>query len=139
VRLAAAGVVALVAALVLEWSALVPVSLGLVGAAYATHLALDDPPLDPRAAALAASLLLAAELAYWSLEERDDVAAGPGEAWRRLAVVLGLGAAALFVSAGVLALVDVVTARGLAVDLLGAAAAAGALLALLLSARRRAS
>jgi hypothetical protein len=135
VRVAAVGTVALVAAAVLEWSPLVPVSLALVGAAYATHLALDDPPLDVRVAALAALLLLAAELAYWSLEEVDDVSAEPGEAWRRLAVVVGFGAVALVVAAGVLALVDAVRARGLVVDLVGAAAAAAALLALVLFTR----
>jgi hypothetical protein len=135
VRVAAVGVVALVAAVVLEWSPLVPASVALVGGAYATHLALDDPPLDVHVAALAALLLLAVELAHWSLEEADDVSTDPGEAWRRLAVVVGFGAVALVVAAGVLALVDAVRTRGLAVDLLGAAAAAAALLALVLAGR----
>jgi hypothetical protein len=135
VRVAAVGVVALVAALVLQWSPLVPASLALVGTAYATHLGLDDPALDVRVPAVAALLLLAAELAYWSLEEEDAMESEPGEALRRLAVVVGFAAAALVVAAGVLALVDVVRARGLAVDLVGTAAAAGALLALVLFAR----
>ena len=131
------GVVALVAAVVLGWSPLVPAALSLVGAAYATHLALDDPPLDVRAAALAALLLLAAELAYWSLEEDDGVLADPGDALRRLGAVLVLAVSALLVAASLLALVDLVRARGLAIDLLGAAAAAGALLALVLAGSRR--
>lgn len=126
---------ALVAAVVLEWSPLVPASVALVGGAYATRLALDDPPLDIRVAALAVLLLLAAELAYWSLEEAHDVSTDSGEAWRRLAVVVGFGAVALVGAAGVLALVDAVRARGLAVDLVGAAAAAAALLALVLAGR----
>ena len=134
-RVTAVGVVVLVAAVVLEWSPLVPASLALVGAAYAIHLGIDDPPFDVGVAALAALLLLAAELAYWSLEEGDEVSAEPGEALRRLAVVVGFGAVALVAAAGVLALVDAVRARGLAVDLVGAAAAAAALLALVLASR----
>jgi hypothetical protein len=77
-----------------------------------------------------------AELGYWSLEEREDVHVGPGEQLRRLAVVAGLGLAALVTSAALLALADAVDAGGLAVDLLGAAAAAAALLIVVLFARR---
>lgn len=137
VRVAAVGCVLLVAAVVLEWSPLVPASLVLVGTGYATHLGLDRPALDVRAPALAALLLLAAELAYWSLEESGEAGSDPGEGWRRLAVVVGFGVGALVVSALLLALVDLVRAQGLAVDLLGAAAAAGALVALALIARDR--
>lgn len=137
VRLAAIGALVLVAALRFAWSPLVPCSLGLIGAAYATHLGLDDPTLDVRAPALAALLLLTSELAYWSLEEQDGARADPGEALRRLAVVVMFGVASLAVASTLLALVDAVRARGLAIDLLGAAAAAGALLALVLAGRRR--
>ena len=136
-RVCAVAVAALVAALVLEWSFLVPAALLGVGAAYALHLALADPALQLRAAALAALLLLAAELAYWSLEERDEPAGDPGDRLRRLAVVLALTALAVALPAGILALVDVAGLSGLALDLLGAAAAAGVLLALALAARGR--
>ena len=137
VRVAAVGVLALVAALVLGWSPLVPASLALVGAVYATHLALDDPPLDVAAPALAAALLLTAELGYWSLDERRPARGEAGADLRRLAVVVGLGLTALLVSAVLLALVDLVRARGLALDLVGAGAAAGALLVFVLAGRRR--
>jgi hypothetical protein len=125
-----------VAAVVLGWSSLVAVSVVLVGSAYAVHLALDDPTLDTRAPLLAAGLLLAAELAYWSLEERQNVRTDAREQVRHLAVVVTLALGGLFAGAVLLAVADVARTRGLAVDLLGATAAAGALLVVLLSARR---
>ena len=127
---------ALVAAVVLGWSSLVPASIVLIGSAYAVHLALDDPTLDTRAPLLAAGLLLAAELAYWSLEERQNVRTEAREQLRRLTVVAALALGSLFVGAVLLAVADVARTRGLAVDLVGAAAAAGALLLLVLVARR---
>jgi hypothetical protein len=80
-------------------------------------------------------VLVAAELAYWSLEELDEVRAEAGESLRRLGFVALLGAAALLVSGGVLALADVARTRGLAVDVLGASAAAAVLLVVLLARR----
>ena len=136
VRLAALAFLSMVAALVLGWSPLVAISVGLVGAAYATHLALDDPSLDGKAPLLGAGLLLAAELGYWSLEERGRVADEPGEAFRRLGLLIGLAFAALAAGAALLVVSDLARAGGLAVDLVGAAAAAAALLVVVLFARR---
>lgn len=135
-RLAALALVALLAAVVLGWASLVPVALLLVGAAYATRLSVDDPALDGRAPFLAGGLLLAAELAYWSLEERVPLRSEPGESLRRLGLAILLALAGLAVAAVLLALADLARTGGLGVDLLGAAAAAGALLVLVLLARR---
>ena len=135
-RLCAVAFVALVAALVLGWSLLIPLSLGLLGAAYATHLGLDDPSLDASAPLFGAGLLLTAELGYWSLEERDRVVAEPGEQLRRLALVVCLALGALAAGAGLLAVADLARTEGLAIDVLGAAAAAAALLVVVLLARR---
>jgi hypothetical protein len=129
-------VLALVAALVLGWSPLVTLALGLLGAAYATRLGLDDPALDTRAPLFGAGLLLAAELGFWSLEERAQVASEPGEQLRRLGLLALLVVAALAAGTGLLALADVARAGGLAVDLLGATAAAATLLLVVLVARR---
>lgn len=126
----------LVAAVVLGWSSLVAASLVLLGSAYAVHLALDDPTLDTRAPVVAAGLILAAELAYWSLEELQRVRTEAREQLRHLAVVAALGLGGLFVGAVLLAVADVARTRGLAVDLFGAGAAAAALLLLVLVARR---
>jgi hypothetical protein len=134
--ISAVAVLVLLAALVLGWPRLLPASLVVLGAVYALYLSVDDVALDSLASLFAAGLLVTAELGYWSLEEREDVHVGPGEQLRRLAVVAGLGLAALVTSAALLALADAVDAGGLAVDLLGAAAAAAALLIVVLFARR---
>jgi hypothetical protein len=136
VRDAAVAVVALIAALVLGWPRLVPLSLVLLGGAYALYLAVDSPPLDVAASAFAAGLLVTAELAYWSLEEREAVVAERGETLRRLGFVAILGASALVLSGALLALADLARTRGLAIDLLGAAAASTLLLSLAVLARR---
>jgi hypothetical protein len=141
--MSAVAVLALLAALVLGWPRLLPASLVVLGAVYALYLFVDDVALDSLAALFAAGLLVTAELGYWSLEEREDVQVDPGEQPRRLALVAGLGLAALVTSAALLAIADAVEAGGLGVDLLGAAAAAAVLLLVVLfarsSAERRAS
>lgn len=131
-RLALAALVILLAALVLGSPRLVPLSLVLAVAGYETQLAWDDAPLDAAAPVLAAGLYLVAELAYWSLEERDRAPGDPGEGLRRAAFVAALGAGALVMGASLLALVDAVQAQSLAFDVLGAAAAAAVLAAIVL-------
>jgi hypothetical protein len=121
---------ALIAALVLGWSPLIPVAIVLVGGNYAAQLAIDDVGLDSVAPAFAAGLLVTAELAYWSLEERENVHGEAGAGFRRAAFVVGLGLTTLLAASVLLVLVDAVRTRGLAVDLLGAAAAAAALFAI---------
>ena len=114
----------------------VPAAVALAGGLYAAELAIDDAPLDVAAPAVAAGLLLCAELAYWSLEERTRWLGDRGESLRRAAVVALLGAAGAFlVAATLLALVDAVRARGLALDLLGALAAVTVLATVVLVAR----
>jgi hypothetical protein len=137
-RVAIAALLALVAALVLDQAWLVAASLLLLGGVYGAQLAVDDEPLDLAAAVFAAGVVVTAELAYWSLEERERVKGEPGDSFQRLAFVALLGIAAALVAAVLLALVDVVRARGLAVDLLGAMAAAAVLLAVVIAAGERA-
>jgi hypothetical protein len=136
VRIAAVAFLALVAAVVLGWSALVPVAAAIGGGLYAAELAIDDAPLDVAAPAVAAGLLLCTELAYWSLEERTRWRGEPGDGLRRAAFVALLGVAALLVAAVLLALVDAVRARGLALDVLGAIAAAAVLATIMVLAGR---
>jgi hypothetical protein len=138
-RVTAVALLALVAALVLGWARLVPMSLVLLGGLYGAQLAVDDARLDAAAPLVALGLYLTSELAYWSLEERDGVEPEADERLRRLATIAGFALATLLVSALLVALVEGVRARGLAVDLLGAAAAAAVLLAIVLSARARPS
>jgi hypothetical protein len=136
VRLAAISLVVLVAALVLEWASLVPAALLGLGATYATVLAVDDVSLDAKAPLVAAALVVAAELAYWSLEETDAPWRPPGEAMRRLLLVAAIAIATLGVGGAVLALSDLGTDDNLAIDLVGAAAAAGVLIVVVLASRR---
>jgi hypothetical protein len=136
-RISAVALLVLVAALVLEWPVLVPVPIVLLGGLYGAQLAIDDAPLDTGAALFALGALVLAELAYWSLEERERVKAEPGDVFRRLAFVALLGLGGVVVASLLLALVDEVEAGGLGVDLLGAAAAAAVLLAIVRSARTR--
>lgn len=138
IRIAAVAVVALLAAVVRGWAPLVPFALVALGALYAAQLAVDDEPLDTAVPVFAAGLLLTAELAYWSLEEREGLHGERGEVPRRLALVAGLGVATLLLTATLLVVVDAVRARGLAVDLAGAAAAALVLLSIVAVATGRA-
>lgn len=136
-RVAIAAVLTLLAALVLGVPWLVPTALILLGGLYGGQLAFDDVPLDAAVAVVAAGLLVTAELAYWSLEERERAKTEGGEGLLRLAVVALYGMGALVVAVTLLALVDAVRARSLAVDLVGAMAAAAALAAVVLLARRQ--
>lgn len=135
VRIGAVAFLALVAAIVLGWTPLIPVSAALAGGLYGAELAISDAPLDIAAPGVAAALLLCAELAYWSGEERTRWLGDAGDGLRRAAVVAILGAGAFFVSAVLLVLVDAVRTRGLAVDLLGAIAAVTVLATVVVMAR----
>jgi hypothetical protein len=135
VRIGAVALIALVAGIVLGWTPLIPVSVAVAGGLYGVELAIADAPLDTAAPGVAAALLLCTELAYWSGEERTRWLGDAGDGLRRAAVVALLGAGAFFVAAILLALVDAVRTRGLAVDLLGAIAAVTVLATMLVVAR----
>lgn len=126
----------LVGALVLGWASLVPAAALLVGGLYGAQLAIDGAPLDVLVPAVAAGLLLAVELAYWSIDERTRWMGEPGDGARRVALVALVAIAAFLVAALLLTFVDAVRANGLALDLIGAAAAAAALAIIMLQAGR---
>lgn len=139
VRLGVAAIVVLAAALLRGWPSLVPAAVVLAAAGYAAELVVDDARLDASAPVLAAAVVTAAELAYWSIEEREPMPGDSGEASRRVAFVAALGFGALVVGALVLVLVDVVQARGLALDVAGATAAAAVLAVIVVVGRGPAS
>jgi hypothetical protein len=139
VRVAAVALVVLVAAVVRGWPALVPAAVTLVGGTYAAELAFDDDPLDLAAPVLAVGLFLAAELAYWSLDERSPSIADAGLGLRRAALVAASGLTIFVASSALLVVVDEVWARGIALDLAGALAAVGVLAAVLAMARGQSS
>jgi hypothetical protein len=139
VRVAAVAAVALIAAIVQGWSWLVPASIAVVGGSYAAQLAIDDVPLDAAAPLVAAGLLLAAELAYWSLDERNRATGDAGQGLRRTALVALGAAGTLILGSALLVLVDGIRARGLALDVLGVLAATAALVTVVATARDQSS
>jgi hypothetical protein len=132
------GVVAMLAAVTLGWNAAVPAALVLLAAEYLAGIGTGghEELLEPAAPLVAGALLLAAELAYWSLELR-----GPGHEERELVLrrLVALGVlTVLAIALG--SFVVVVTAApfggGLAWDVVGVAAAAATLAVVALLARR---
>ncbi len=136
VTVTVAALAVLVAGLVLSLPVTVPAAVALLGAEYVGLLAFDADALDARAPLVAGALLAVAELAYWSLDLRGLVADEAGTYLRRIAFLALLVLGVIGVGAVVLTLVEAIAAGGVAVDVLGAVAALGAL-ALLASASRR--
>ena len=123
--------------LVLRQAIAIPAAVCLLAAPYVASLGFELDGLDTRAPLIAAALFAVAELAYWSLELRVALADEPGTYVRRIALLAGLAVATIVVGTVVLAVVEGVTARGTALDLIGAVAAVGAVALLALAARRR--
>jgi len=111
------------------------VALGLLGGAYAVILAIDEPPLDGRAAIVGALMLAVGELGYLSLGARSAVTDEAGTLARRIAGVMTLVLLALAAGATVLIVVDVFRTGGIVVEAVGVAAAATAVGLLVLAAR----
>lgn len=123
--IALTGAVAVAAALV--WPPALPAAVVLPGAAYATLLAVDQPPLDGRAAILAACLVSIAGLADWSIELRTTSPDEPGGRWRRLAWIALAAIGALAFGGSLLAIVDLARTDGILVEAIGVVAALAAL------------
>ena len=136
VRSVAVAFVAMIAAVVLGWSPLVPFAVGLVGGTYAAELAIDDAPLDLSAPAVSVGLLLAAELAYWSLDELRTAPGDRGQGLRRAALVLAGCLVTFVLGSALLAVVGEVHAGGFTFDLIGALAAVAIVVAALVARQR---
>jgi hypothetical protein len=121
-------------ALVGRWAMLLPWGFVGVGAGYAVFLSLRVGTVDARAPLLAAAFFVAAELAFWSIEQRS---------WRserqvvvrRLALLLSAGLATAIVG-GLLLLVSSGRGVGLGYEAAGVAAAVLTLTVIALLARR---
>lgn len=132
---AVTAVVLLAAGLAFRFAPAIPVAVSFLGAEYAGLLAIEADTLDARAPLVAAALLLAAELGYWSLELHGPVADEAGTYVRRIALLATSLLGVLALSAALMAVVDVLAASGPAVEVLGAAAAVGALALIALASR----
>ena len=128
----------LAAGLALSISVAIPVAIGLLGAEYVAILGFETDVLDTQAPLVAGALLAVAELAFWSLELRTLVVDEAGTYLRRIALLATLVLGVVGIGAVMLTLVELVAAGGIAVDILGAVAALGALALLALAARRTA-
>ena len=110
----------------------VPIVLGpalaALGGAYVALLLVDEPPLDTRAAGVAAALLVVGELVGWARELAGATRDEPGNAWRRPVWIAGAGMGALGLAWALLAVADLARVEGLAIEAVGAVAALGALL-----------
>lgn len=109
--------------------------LVLLGGAYVVILVIDDPPLDSRSAVVGATLLAIGELAHLSAGARSAVTVEAGTMARRVGFIAVLATIALGLGATLLAIVDLLRTGGLVVEVVGVAAAAGAIGLLVLAAR----
>ena len=116
-----------------------PVAVAILGSEYVALLGFEGDALDTRAPVVGAALLAVAELGYWSLELRQQVADEAGTSLRRLGLLAALLGGVVALGIGLMVLVEAVSAGGPAVDLLGAVAAVGALALLALAGRARSS
>jgi hypothetical protein len=121
-----AGVVVLVAALAGRWSGLLPWALVLSGAEYAVFLILQRGTVDAYAPFYAADLLLCAELAFWSME-RQVAGDRSGLRRRRASLVVAACLAAGGLGSVILTASELSVHGGLLLEVLGVAAAVGAL------------
>jgi hypothetical protein len=123
--------------LLLRWPVVIPAAICVLTTPYVAALGFELDALDTRAPLIAALLFLVAELAYWSLELRGTLADEPGTYLRRVALLALLAVVTIAGGTVVLAIVGAIAAQGVAFDLLGAAAAVGAIALLALAAVRR--
>ena len=116
------GVVMLTAGLVARWPLLIPWSVLLAGGGYLLAREGHDA-VDGWAAVIGVLLLLAAELASWSIEHDARIKAEPSLVLRRIATVAGLVAAALLVNFLLLATAGLAASAGVLLAAVGVAAA----------------
>ncbi|HEV8602421.1 MAG TPA: hypothetical protein VGQ68_03395 [Gaiellaceae bacterium] len=125
--LGACALVLLAAGLTLGWASPTGWGLGALGGQYGVLFAAEGRSLDELTPLYAAGLILVAELAYWSLEPRVPAGTESGLLVRRLAHLTGVCVAAATLAALVLVAAAAGGGGGLALEVLGAAAAVGAL------------
>jgi hypothetical protein len=122
---AVSGAILLVVALVWRGRGL-GAALFLAGGTYVAAVAAAGDRIDASAPLVAVLLLLSGELSAWSIDERLEIRSEPRLVWRRGAAVTALALAGLAAAVLVVALSAVPSSHGLALTVLGAAAAVGA-------------
>jgi hypothetical protein len=120
------GVLFLCAGLALRWSAALACGVGLVGAEQAVRLGTGPAEIDPWTPLYAAGFLLAAELAWWSIEPRVAAWADAEVALWRLAAVAGACAGGAVLAALVVLAAGAPLEGGVGLELVGVVAATAA-------------
>ena len=134
----AAALALLALALARRITALVPWPIALAGAGYAVMLALNADATDAAAPLYAAGLLLAAELAYWSLEARG-VPEERGLLPLRVGVIAACCLGTIVVGGALMVAAAAGGRGGVALEAVGVAAAAAAVALVTWLARRQAA
>jgi hypothetical protein len=123
--------------LVTRWSAGLAAGVAVLGAQQALRLAVGSHPLDAWTPLTAGTLLLAAELSWWSIEPRVPSWSRPEEALKRLGVVVLTCVAATIASAAVVVAAGAPLRGGVGLELVGILAATTALALVALVAKTR--
>jgi hypothetical protein len=127
VGLGALALTLLAGGLVARWAQPVGWGLAILGAEYAVHFAAKGRALDELTPIYAAGLMLAAELAYWSVERRVAAWSESKVLVRRLVFLAGSCGGAATVAALVIVIASASSGGGVALKAVGVAAAIGAL------------
>jgi len=135
--LGALGLALLAVGLLLRSSGLLAWGLVALGGEYSVWFAAQGLALDEYAPLYAATFLLVAELAYWSIELRGRAHEAERLTERRAALIAILALLAISAGGVVLAATAVDLGSGVAIDLLGIAAAVAALAVVATLARPR--
>jgi hypothetical protein len=117
----------LLGGLAVGWAPLVGWGLGALGGEYTVFFTANGRSLDELTPVYAAWFMLVAELAYWSLEPRVPAWTEPRLLARRLSQIGISCVGASVLAAVVLVIAGASGGGGLALELLGALAAVGAL------------
>jgi hypothetical protein len=120
------GLALLAVAIVLRWPSLVPWAIFVTGAGYVGGRA-GTNVVNGWAAAIGVLLLLAAELAIWSIEHAARVAEERSLTLRRIATLALLGVAALLMNFLLLGTAAISASASVVLAAAGVAAAVGAL------------
>jgi hypothetical protein len=128
--LGALGLLLLTIAIVLRWPSLVPWAIFVTGAGYVGGRA-NRNVIDGWAAVVGVLLLLAAELAFWSIEHDDRIAEERSLTVRRIATLALLGGAALLMNFLLLGTAAISTSASVVLAAAGVAAAVSALVVVL--------
>jgi hypothetical protein len=125
--LGAAALFSLGVGLAVRWSAALAFGMALLGTEQAVRLTTGPNRVDPWTPLYAAGFLLAAELAWWSIEPRVRAWAEYGTTLSRLGTVAAASAGGAVLAALVVLAAGAPLHGGLALELVGVAAATAAL------------